>query len=193
MQTVMSFRSWVRAGVDRAGVQSQTGWMIFRGKSYGRLEESADDRVDRCGGNSVHEKEISGGRAGDRSWSGSAGGGISGEVRKSAAVAAGLFRARHAGDGNGCASRKTNYRCGGAKRGGSLGRIRRIGKSRPWTAGLNFRLGTVGSDLGLKSEVRPSLDAELFSGVGTEALGGPGRSPHYIYRAVADARQLLDA
>lgn len=31
------------------------------------------------------------------------------------------------------------------------------------------------------------LDAELFSGVGAEAFGGPGRSPHHVHRAVADA------
>src|SRR5260370_2604529 len=37
------------------------------------------------------------------------------------------------------------------------------------------------------------LDAELVAGVGTEALGGPGGSPHDIDVGVADAGQLLEA
>ncbi len=37
------------------------------------------------------------------------------------------------------------------------------------------------------------LDAELLAGVGTEALGGPGGSPHDIDVGVADAGQLLEA
>ena len=39
----------------------------------------------------------------------------------------------------------------------------------------------------------PLLDAELFAGVGAEALGGPGGSPDYIHGGVADAGQLLEA
>lgn len=37
------------------------------------------------------------------------------------------------------------------------------------------------------------LDAELLAGVGAEAFGGPGGSPHHIYSRVADAGQLLEA
>jgi hypothetical protein len=39
----------------------------------------------------------------------------------------------------------------------------------------------------------PLLDAQLFSGVGAEAFGRPGRSPYNINGAIADAGQLLDA
>ena len=38
-----------------------------------------------------------------------------------------------------------------------------------------------------------SLDAQLFFGVGTEALGSPWRTPYHIDQATADAGQLLDA
>src|SRR5271155_2962919 len=38
-----------------------------------------------------------------------------------------------------------------------------------------------------------SLDAELFAGIGAEALRGPGGSPDNVNCGVADARQLFES
>src|ERR1035438_9151703 len=65
----------------RAGVQLQTSGTVLGG-CHGRLEESIGSRIDWCSGNIVHEKTVSGGRVGDGGWSGGAGGGISGEIRR---------------------------------------------------------------------------------------------------------------
>ena len=45
----------------------------------------------------------------------------------------------------------------------------------------------------LRVEGYGSVDSQLFSCVGTEALRGPGRGPHHIYIHVANAGELLDS
>src|ERR1017187_3684007 len=110
-------RCLVRCERQGAGVKSQQAH-YFLGGEHGRLEESGGARSDWIGGGFVHEEEVSGGCAGHGGWFGCAGIGISGEVREGAAVAAGLFRTRHAGDGDGGTSRQADYRGREAERGG---------------------------------------------------------------------------
>src|ERR1017187_7017581 len=138
-------RCLVRCERQGAGVKSQQAH-YFLGGEHGRLEESGGARSDwigggffypaegvrgcarpggwfwwggvGIGGDFVHQEEVSGGCAGHGGWFGCAGIGISGEVREGAAVAAGLFRTRHAGDGDGGTSRQADYRGREAERGG---------------------------------------------------------------------------
>src|ERR1022692_1328941 len=195
-------RRLVRSG--RRGATIAATKDFFGERDYGFMEESGGPRFGRRGSDFVCEEKISGGGVGHGGWSGDAGVGISGTVRKSAAIAAGLFRTRHARDGDGWASREANYRSGGAERGGSPGR--NWGMKRLPAVGFGLPGSEDKSTVGYQRPDRAmpgagwrsaaavcSLDAELFAGFGAEAFGGPGRGPHHIHGAVADAGQLLDA
>src|ERR1700694_1939389 len=101
----------------------------FWERHYGSMEESGRPRFDWSGSHVVREKEIF-------PWSVvlggcfvDAGGGISGNVREGAAIAARLFRTWDARDGDGRKGRQANYRGGRSGRGRSLGRDLRIARS----------------------------------------------------------------
>src|SRR5579871_1240367 len=100
-------RCLVRLGERGSGLQSSS--VVIPWGKYGKLEESTGPGLDGSGDNFVYEEKVSGGRA--RNWSGPRRGriGISGEVRARAACVAGLFRSRHASDGDGWASGQANH------------------------------------------------------------------------------------
>src|ERR1700733_1379442 len=177
---------------------------LLRG-DYGLVEKSGCDRFHRRGSDLFYKEKISGRSVGHGGWSGDAGVGIPGTVRKAAAILARLLRARHARHADGWTSRQSDYRGRGPVGGRCWGKrlelgaeAKRYSGDRP--GGLRIRALTLFSigrsqaeSPGLIPEAVRSLNTELFSGFGAEAFGSPGRSPHYIHGAVADARQLLDA
>src|SRR6202795_2094108 len=93
---------------------------------YGFMEESGRSRFDWSGSTVVYEKKILPWGAVHWGCSVDAGRGISGNVRGGAAIAARLFRTRHARDGDGWKSRQADYRSGGSGRSRSLGRNLRM-------------------------------------------------------------------
>src|SRR5579863_3613401 len=169
---------------------------------HGELEESGGAGFGWGGVHSVSKEEISRRRAGDGRGSGAAGVRVPGEVRKRAAVASRLFRSRYASDGDGGSGRQENYRSRRAKRGGRVGRDRRVAQVRKGLSPQSSQKNLIWflcvlryQRLFLRSSPKSEtlLDPQLFSGVWTEPLRSPRGSPHYIHGAVRDTRQLLDA
>src|SRR5277367_1053102 len=111
---------------SKARLWGTIGPRKFFGGKHGELEKSVGPGLGWGCVHSVYEEKISRRGAGDRRGPCAARVGVSGEIRKSAAGPSGLFRSRHAGDGDGRARGPANYRSGRAERGGRVGRNWRI-------------------------------------------------------------------